>query len=245
MLTDAIGSRNQSTKKKDGDIHKHAAQSSEAYATAYRTLVSKAHTRQPWIFNCKFAPHNVQDLMAHFENSAIQSHALGTPNIDHLIILSRLNVQRAFTDNTAAVGMTLEWLRDDDSISIYNVASVGFSQDSVPLALRPTPLQRTKPHHPWIDCFPFPQIRDNLIAVEDEFDDSELCSDLMAFWDTRNSGATLLVWGFPWDPNNWEVTEGFLKKWGWIIRGCPEIMQSTNRWRTLRGEKRLTLSVQN
>lgn len=105
--------------------------------------------------------------------------------------------------------MTLEWLRDDDSISIYNVASVGFSQDNIPLALRPTPLQRTKPHHPWIDCFPFPQIQDNLIAVEDKFDESELCSDLMAFWDTRNSGTTPLVWGFPWDSNNWEVMEGF------------------------------------
>lgn len=118
-------------------------------------------------------------------------------------------MQRAFTDNTTAIGMMLERLRDDDSFSIFSAASVGFSQDNIPLALRPTPLQRTKPHHPWIDCFSFPQIRDNLIAVEDEFDDSELCSDLMVFRDTRNSGATILVWEFLWDPNSWEVTEGF------------------------------------
>lgn len=133
-------------------------------------------------------PFNVQDLTAHFKSPAIQSHSLGTPNIDHLITLSRLNVRRAFTDNTAAVGMTLESLRDDDPMSIYNVASVGFSQDNIPMALRPIPLQRTKPHHPWIDCFPFPKFQDNLIAVEDEIDDLRLCGDLVTFWNTRIPG---------------------------------------------------------
>lgn len=75
MLIDAIGPRYPSTIREHDDPHKNAAQSSEAYESAYRALVSNAHTRQPWIFNCKLASHNVQDLTAHFENLAIQSHS--------------------------------------------------------------------------------------------------------------------------------------------------------------------------
>lgn len=55
-------------------------------------------------------------------------------------------------------------------------------------------------------------MRDNLVRAEDELDDDELCHDLTGFWDTSRSGATLLVWGDPWDPKNWEVTEEFAKK---------------------------------
>ena len=82
-------------------------------------------------------------------------------------------------------------------------------------------------------------MRDNMIAVEEYFDDEELCRDIQAFWDTRNTEAAILVWGFPWDPMNWEITETFLRKWGWIVRGCKDLMDSTNRWRRMRGEKRL------
>lgn len=82
-------------------------------------------------------------------------------------------------------------------------------------------------------------MRDNLIRAGDDLDDDELCHDLTAFWDTRSSNATLLVWGTPWDPGNWEVTEDFAKKWEVFLRGCPEILRSTNSWRARRGEKPL------
>lgn len=81
-------------------------------------------------------------------------------------------------------------------------------------------------------------MRDTLItaAMRESFDDEELCHDLMAFWDTRNTQATLVVWGQSWDPGNWEVSEGFVRKWGWVLRGCPELLSSTNSWRRKRGE---------
>lgn len=82
-------------------------------------------------------------------------------------------------------------------------------------------------------------MRDCLILTEDLFDDNELCHDIMAFWDTGNTGATLLVWGAPWDPSNWEVTEGFVSKWGWLLTGSPELLASSNSWRRVRGERPL------
>lgn len=138
--------------------------------------------------------------------------------------------------------MTKEWMSADDSISIFNLTQPhqpGFKEDYIPPSLRPTPIQRKIPHHPWLDFFPFPRMRDCLIVAGDSFDDDELCHDLMAFWDTRNTGATLLVWGEPWDPRNWEVTEAFVSKWGWLLKGSPELLAASNSWRLVRGERPL------
>ena len=191
-------------------------------------------------FECTIAPPNADEYMRELEFKATQCYVLATPNIDHLLTLSKLNIQHAINQNIVAIGMTLEWLKSDESISIFSVMCPGFSERGIPVSLRPTMLQRTKPHHPWLDIFPFPQMRDNIIAVEDVIDDIQLCRDVIAFWDTRNTGAMLLVWGHPWDPKNWEVTPEFLQKWGWAIRGCSEILESTNAWRSLRGEQKLT-----
>lgn len=191
-------------------------------------------------FECTIAPRNAHEYMCELESQVVQSYILGPPNIDHLLTLSRLNIQHAINNNVVAIGMTLEWLKSDESISIFSVMCPGFSERGIPASLCPTVLQRSKPHHPWLDAFPFPQMRDNIIAVEGVIDDVQLCHDVLAFWDTRSTGAMLLVWGHPWDPTSWEVTEEFLQKWGWAIRGCKEILESTNAWRSLRGEQRLT-----
>jgi hypothetical protein len=174
-----------------------------------------------------------------FEKRALDSYLGGSPKIDLLISLSRLNVLRAAYDNAIAVGMTVEWLCQDDTISIFSLQGPRLSEDNIPLSLRPTALQRATPHHPWLDIFPFPRMRDNLIRAGDHLDDDELCHDLTAFWDTRTSNARLLVWGLPSCPENWEVTEEFAKKWGFFLQGCPDILKSTNNWRVRRGEKPL------
>lgn len=188
------------------------------------------------------APRNVHELMLEVQNRTLRNHRLGTPNINDLATLSKLNMKRALMDNIVAVGMTMAWVADDDSISIFSMTRPGYPGHAIPDSLRPTELQRTKPHHPWLDIFPFPQIRDNLITAQEDFDDDELCYDLMAFWDSENSDPAVLIWGCPWDPRNWEVTEAFVRKWGWVLDGCSEIQESTNRWRRLRGEKALLIN---
>ncbi|KAE8379854.1 hypothetical protein BDV26DRAFT_280056 [Aspergillus bertholletiae] len=188
---------------------------------------------------CTFAPSNVHELMTQFERRAMARYVEGSPRTDLLLNLSRLNVLRAAYQNVVAIGMTVEWMCGDSTISIFSLASPQLCEDGIPRSLRPTPLQRTVPHHPWLDVFPVPQLRDNLIRAGKDLDDDELCHDLTAFWDTRSSNATMLVWGTPWDPENWEVTEDFARKWRFFLRGCPEILRSTNKWRAQRGEKPL------
>lgn len=190
-------------------------------------------------FRCGLAPDSAGQFMAAFEGLALEHHRQGSPNLDHLVTLSRVNVQRALMENILAVGMNMEWMIEDDAISLFNLAGPSISTDRIPSSLHPTAIQRSIPHHPWFDVFPFPNMRDNLITASDSFDDEELCRDLMGFWDTRDSRATLLVWGSPHDPRNWEVTAAFLAKWGWLLSGCPEIFVSTNQWRAQRGERPL------
>lgn len=188
---------------------------------------------------CSFAPPTVHELMHEFEKRAMKDFTRCAPRADQLIKLSRLNILRAAYDNAVAIGMSPEWMCRDDTVSIFSQIGPHMSHNAVPLSLRATSLQKQFPHHPWLDVFPFPQMRDNLIMAGNTLDDDELCHDLTAFWDTRHSDATLLVWGTPWDPRNWEATEAFARKWGWVLRGCPEILVSSNKWRVKRGEKLL------
>ncbi|KAE8139409.1 hypothetical protein BDV38DRAFT_291450 [Aspergillus pseudotamarii] len=189
-------------------------------------------------FQCTLGVH-LYSLMRDFEKLALESYSKNSPNQDHLLSLPKYNIQRAIIDNTVAMGMTMEWMNDDDAVSIFNMLAPGISEAHIPASLRPTVVQRRIPHHPWLDFFPFPNLRDNLIAVQDEIDDEELCHDLMAFWDTRNTSPMLLVWGPSWVPENWEMTPAFVKKWGFLLGGCEELLQSTNSWRLKRGERPL------
>jgi len=181
-------------------------------------------------------------MLEQFTEAAYQSYMLGDPASDQFLTLTRLNVFRACTHNLKSIGFDID-IMTDDSISPFNLGSASeelslLHDTKMPASLRPTRMQRKVHHHPWIDFFPLPKMRDNLIQAGDDWDDDELCHDIMGFWNSPGSGnAGLLVWGDPWDVQNWELTEAFLKKWQWVVRGCPEIMNSTNSWRAKRGEK--------
>lgn len=58
-------------------------------------------------------------------------------------------------------------------------------------------------------------------------------------------GTPILVLPFPlpYDPRAWEATVPFLRKWGWVVRECRELLVSTNYWREKRGEKRLVFDM--
>ncbi|GFF30051.1 hypothetical protein IFM51744_01013 [Aspergillus udagawae] len=127
-------------------------------------------------------------------------------------------------------------------------------------------------HSNWIDMFPFPEIRDNLIRWEAYFDPLELLRDLVGeavndnqslthsperlgpnvgqtliqgdYDDTVTSGRNgLIVWGEPHMKESWEVTPGFLKKWPWVVEGCEELVKFSNYWRAIRGEEPMQLIV--
>lgn len=188
-------------------------------------------------------PHLYHHLIA-FESAAYRSYC-SDPRADHRLTLVKLNVFRAFVRNITALGYTREWMTDESlsRFSVHGPHAAHQDERVIPASLQPTKLQQTQPHHPWLDFFPFGRLRDNLIRHEDTMDDSQFCRDLMGFWNMPDDDNCMIVWGDPWDPMNWEITETFLRRWGWLVKGCPEIIWSTNYWRRIRGEKRLPWKV--
>jgi hypothetical protein len=132
---------------------------------------------------------------------------------------------------------------DDEAVSPFNMmyshqpaSSTIISQ--LPAGLQPTALQVSTLHHPWIDLLPVPEMRDNLFRRGmDSFDEDELCHALKGNLPEHNPG--VLVWRDPWDPSGWEVTERFVRDWGWVVVGCWDLLKSTNKWRAKRGERQL------
>jgi Domain of unknown function (DUF3425) len=126
---------------------------------------------------------------------------------------------------------------------------------NLPPDLMPTPSQG-KLHPAWIDVFPAPKIRDNIIEHLGEFDEDELCDELLGGICSDESNKEivrvasltendlhfqsgrpgLILWSDPWDVRGWEVTPSFLSNWAWVLAGCTEILESTNRWRAMRDE---------
>jgi len=107
--------------------------------------------------------------------------------------------------------------------------------------LIPTTVQCTIPHPPYIDAFPFPSFRDNLIQFESlglpekyGISRNQLCQDM------HDGG--LLIWGttdgkhggVAWDPRSWEAAPWFLKRYHMIIG--EELKYSSRWWRNMRGD---------
>lgn len=86
-------------------------------------------------------------------------------------------------------------------------------------------------------------MRDNLLLAGDSYDEDQLCNDLVEFVDLTNEQTGLIVWSEPWDPAGWEISETFLKNWGWTVNGCVELLESTNFWRATRGEDALVYEI--
>lgn len=165
-----------------------------------------------------------------------------------LIDFIQVQLLRAFVDNLAALGLSIQAIEDAAALSPFNsTTKVPMSyhcynhreRSIVPASLLPTTTKRSVPHHPWLDCFPFPRMRDNLINALEGFDDCELCTDIM---DPANGNVGIMVWGDPWLPQTWEVSELFVQKWSWVIDGCSEVLVHSNYWRARRCLKRLKIS---
>lgn len=167
------------------------------------------------------------------------------PMADSLLPLLQFNLFRGLMDNMKMLGFTLSTACDDDSISpfgsnpSYNINTVF----DIPSYLKPTETQLTVMHHPWLDLFPLPRLRDNLVNAGDDWDDEALCLDMIGQGGAPSGKGGIILWGEPWDPRNWELTEAFVKKWRWVFAGCEEMIRSSNYWRAKRGERPMCVRV--
>ncbi|KAF7559786.1 hypothetical protein G7046_g4375 [Stylonectria norvegica] len=159
--------------------------------------------------------------------------------------------------NCLALGMgSIEPLIADEGWSVFSLApelAYHPSQLSVVRSkfrniapdLRPSDMQLTVAHHPYIDVLPFKTFRNNLIrvlySVPQLVDEDELCHDL--------STGGVLCWGaqqgsfgmdavVPWDKRSWEPKVWFLEKYSHLVGGKDdEMWKSAMWWQRRRGER--------
>ncbi|KAF7189938.1 hypothetical protein HII31_08760 [Pseudocercospora fuligena] len=81
----------------------------------------------------------------------------------------------------------------------------------VPGSLRPTDLQITTLHPPWIDRFPFPHMRENFIHLLGVIDPESFLQDIF-----NMPCFTIEPGGAPWDPKAWKMEKKFRDKWGYL-----------------------------
>lgn len=181
-----------------------------------------------------------------FAERACNDYNHGAPRLDHLNILIRLNVLNAIMRNAALVGFTFEGLCCPDLLSPFNEhrpdrLNADPRSPHYPAWLRPTVLQISVRHHPWIDLIPFPRMRDNILLEGEAglLDQKALGIDVLNVQDNSCNPASLIVWGDAWDPRAWEASVPFLQKWGRLARNCPELLEATNSWRQKRGETKI------
>ncbi|KAL4943243.1 hypothetical protein BDV06DRAFT_234869 [Aspergillus oleicola] len=191
-------------------------------------------------------------LLERFALDALHNYMTNQPNMDQLMRVIQLNSINAMTSNATALKLQVDWLICH-AISPFGLVGPMKSADIVtspgPTSLIPTDLQLRTPHHPWIDLFPLARMRDNLLVVTcvsnilTDDDEEQLWADLVEWGGNGTESTGLIVWGEPSDPRNWEATVPFLKRWGWLLQGCNEILEATNYWRHSRGERRLRLQA--
>ncbi|KAL7912406.1 hypothetical protein GGI35DRAFT_440172 [Trichoderma velutinum] len=166
---------------------------------------------------------------------------------DHcLLTMVQYNVQRASLFNMAVLSL-LKHLPLECGGTI-NLPSLAIDPPScIPPELLPTTLQKSTPHPYWMDIFPCHIMRDNLIRFYGQYDAHDLHRDLAkslyeGFVDGEQRGC--MVWGEPWTVKGWEASEGFVRKWGFLLKGSSGLLASTNRWRESRGEDALTIKIE-
>ncbi|KAI0537858.1 hypothetical protein GGR58DRAFT_470117 [Xylaria digitata] len=162
---------------------------------------------------------------------------------DHLITLLQFNALRALAANRTLIsGVLVTPLQCDEEV--IHVIPYPTKPELLPSSLLPTILQQTVPHGDWIDMFPSAEGRDRLIRAAGTFDEDELWADCIGglyegFPDDEVERRGIIAWSPPWDITGWEMSEGFLRKWGWLFKGLPGALEATNRWRMERGEEPL------
>ncbi|KAF5649904.1 hypothetical protein F25303_4591 [Fusarium sp. NRRL 25303] len=107
-------------------------------------------------------------------------YTMNAPRISQLPLLISLNVTIAVANNATILGFDRALMCIDEAISPFNINGPFNADYNPPKALEPTEVQKTVLHHPWLDIFPFPKFRDNVILAADAelLDDGELCEDI-------------------------------------------------------------------
>ncbi|VUC25155.1 unnamed protein product [Clonostachys rosea] len=232
--------------KRRQNMRLNAVDSSNAILMNEATSIGFMSVTDKLIYTlCSSSLLDIKARMADFERAAFYSYTSGSLRTDLLFNLTQFNVMRALFMNMAAIGYDPSLFTETSGkVSDTIISPLCTPGATLPASLMadhlgPTLLQLTVKHHPWIDLWPFPTMRDNILSCGEEYDDTELCLDLVENYCGPSGMSGFRVWGDPWHPRNWEISEEFLIKWGWVVAGCSEMLIATDYWRERRGEQTL------
>jgi hypothetical protein len=172
------------------------------------------------------------------------------PSDQKLLTLLHFNLVRALTQNVFILSLNPDEMNSDLE-SPFTSTESKLKIEALPEMLRPTELQKTVPHHPELDVFPFPRWRDNMLRRGWTHPRNDYCMDLLYGVESDetssdgglNARTGLIAWGEPWLQGSWEVEESFARKYRDFFDGCEELLENTNHWRASRGEGPLVLEV--
>lgn len=238
------GSRYASSASGISRLSQAASLSSASWCRRFRPCLIKNHVQRAGRVLGNDLPMSETDsdtvlLEEGFLKRLKQSDLHRLPGDDHLLSLMYYNVFRALTWNMRSMGLDTVLMHTDEYPSPFIIGTANLS--SIPPWLQPTYLQTTVPHHPCFDIFPDPVVRDNGIRGVDMLPHGILCMTLAGrntwFENDRDRRTGMVIWGPPEDAMSWEVTEGFVRSFGWLVKGSHVLECATNRWRWTRGEE--------
>jgi hypothetical protein len=163
---------------------------------------------------------------------------------DELAQLINRNFMQAVSANARRLGLNLTALGSGTATSTPRLRNPA----NLPPTLKPVEVQHQLPHDPLIDTIPHARLRFNVLrAIATGNLDAARFSACL-----RRSGAVvnvqgearrsgLIVWNFPEQLASWELSEGFVMIWGFLLEGCEDFVAATNVWRSRRGERSLVV----
>jgi hypothetical protein len=115
-----------------------------------------------------------------------------------------------------------------------HLATLQAMRDSLPSALKPTPMQLSSPHHAYIDLIPSAALRERLISVGTTHANAFLMEVCTLTCEIEDTGQ-MTVWGEDWlNEFSWEFSALTLERYGGWLLG-PAWGQRANFWRRQRG----------
>ncbi|KAF9693725.1 hypothetical protein EKO04_008314 [Ascochyta lentis] len=195
---------------------------------------------------CKNMLPGAQARLDFYARRAYTEYMLCSPRPAALHTVVQLNVLHALMQNASRLRIKPMTLCGLDSLSPFNhigPASPRALDENLPPSLQPTALQTSIQHRPWIDLFPLPELRDAILRLSWTELEGEISTDLLDVDEAEVVKPNLVVWGDAADPRAWEATMPFLRKWGWLVRGCEGLLESTNYWRERRGDRKLVIKM--
>lgn len=179
-----------------------------------------------------------------FDNSSTSSSDMEFPD-SYLLPVHELTLLKALLRISQRIGCDSQSLWKLDCLSPFN-QGLGTPIDQLPESWRPTPSQVSVPHHPVIDFLPWPSARDRILmflALPDAArpPNAQGPMALVNFvYDLEDNAEGVRIYGAdPCDPGGWEVGQVLFERWWFLFD--RNIIDTSNRWRQLRGAPPLLL----